>query len=95
MSADAVAYLIRNCPNFWFMPSMKYDRAFEPLSENLAKWIDRGLTAEPLYESSDSVCDMWFVTGVGEVYLVYSLEAAEAARSLGKPAIPVTTKVKR
>lgn len=77
------------------MPSLKYDKAFEPNSEKLADWIGRGLTAEPLYACLDSDCEMWFVKGVGEVYLVYSREEAEAARALNKPAIPVTTKVKR
>ena len=61
MTETITAWLVRNCPNFYFMPSLRYDRVFTSwgaLDNKMcpAYWRSRGFKVEPLVscESQDA-----------------------------------------
>lgn len=89
---ETVAWLIENCPNFHFLPSMYYDRIFTTWGTvqdkmSPAYWTSLGTAAKELIHCSDEHALYWIVNGT---YGVYSREDADAARSLGKKVVPVT-----
>lgn len=63
------AWLIRNCPNFYFMPSLRYDRIFTTWGQiddkmSPAYWQTRGFKVEPLIECSEDDATHWLVDGM-------------------------------
>ena len=68
MTETITAWLVRNCPNFYSMPSMHYDRIFTTWGSLESKmcpayWQSRGFKVEPLVECAEEVATHWIVDG--------------------------------
>ena len=83
-----LAYLVRNCPNFYFLPSLRYDRIFviPHEIENMNMLSSDKNTHIPLFLANEEDAEYWIVN---DDYAVYSEEAANSARNLGKHITPV------
>lgn len=86
-----IAWLIKKCPNFYFLPSLYCDQIFTKrgvISEkmSLAYWESVGFTPLPLYECAESEATHWVVNGE---YGLFDKESAESARYLKKLVVSV------
>jgi len=87
----AIAWLIKKCPNFYFLPSQHYDKIFTNRGSSTEKmsleyWESIGFTSIPLFQCDESDATYWIVNGD---YGVFDKESAEAARHLNKSVVPV------
>lgn len=70
-----VAWLIKNCPNFYFMPSMFYDRVFlkyeygDGRKMSPAYLETRGYKAIPLYECEFDDAQYWISSTKNVIYI--------------------------
>lgn len=85
-----IAWLIKECPNFYFMPSLRYDRIFiawDSGDHNCpAYWKTKGYEAIPLQQCEDEAASHWIVNNE---YGVFDHESANSAISMGKQVIAV------
>lgn len=96
------AWLVRNCPDFYFMPSQRYDRIFAKWGEiddkrSPAYWQTRGFKVEPMIACQVEEA-MFFAVFYPSGGLDYwfeqthnglTTEAVECAKLAGKTVIPL------
>ena len=68
MTETITAWLVRNCPDFYFMPSLHYDRIFTAWGQiddkmSPAYWQTRGFKVESLVECDEQEATHWLVDG--------------------------------
>jgi hypothetical protein len=89
-------WLIKNCPNFYFMPSICYDRIFVQWEDqeitNMSPnyWSEKGFPAIELIECDEADATYWIVNSE---YGAFCAESAQSARNLGKTVKPVKEKL--
>lgn len=89
------AWLIKNAPDFYFMPSLHYDRIFpkwgvvEGKHHSPAYLVTRGYDAIPLYQCEESEAEYWLVNSD---YGVFDKESTDCARAVGKMVVPLKGK---
>lgn len=92
--SDAVAWLVKECPNFFFMPSFWHDQIFTQYHDDGSKrfpeyWKTRGFEVFELVSCNELEASHWLINNC---YGVFSIEAAQAARELGKTVSPTKLK---
>lgn len=92
-SKEIKGWIIHKCPDFYFMPSLRYDQIFTQYGSvdekmSCAYWVSVGFEAIPLYECINEEAEYWIVN---DNYGVFDLESAKASIFLGKSVIPVKT----
>lgn len=88
---NPIAWLVKDCPNFYFLPSMYYDQMFLDRGDvgkkmSLAYWESVGFVSLPLYRCEDERATHWIVNNN---YALFDTESADAARALNKEVVPV------
>lgn len=96
------AWLIRNCPNFYFMPSLRYDRVFAKwgtIEDKMspAYWQTRGFKVEPLVACDEEEATHFLVHHADGRYddfyenfrNGFTAEAVRCSRELDKVVTPV------
>ena len=96
------AWLVRNCPNFYFMPSLRYDRIFTTWGQiddkmSPAYWQTRGFKVEPLVACDEEEATHFLVHRADGRYDDFyenchdgfTAEAVRCSRELGKVVTPV------
>lgn len=90
MNNNPVAWIVYDCPDFYFMPTMYFDQIFLHWDNNSWKspkyWDDLGFDTDPLFKCEEEVANYWIVNND---YGVFDKESADSARSLGKLVQPV------
>lgn len=85
-----IAWLIEDCPDFYYMPSTAYDQIFLTWDTGdwkcPAYWTKRGFIAIPLVECEDLEATHWIVNNS---YGIFFRESRDACISLGKPVVSV------
>lgn len=94
---EAKAWIIKQCPDFYFMPSQRYDRVFFKWEDDGRKnspeyWASKGYSPLEIVPCEERSAEIWIING-GIGYVAFDEESALAARSLGKIAEPHTTKL--
>lgn len=88
---QAKAWLIKNCPNFYFMPSLRYDQAFVEWKDDGRKmspeyWQSMGVEPTALIDCDEANATHWLVDGVR---VVFDGESADAVRAQGSHLTPL------
>lgn len=89
------AWLVKNCPDFHFMPSLRYDRAFVEWKDDGRKmspeyWQSVGFQPIALIECDEASATHWLIDGAR---VLFDDESADAVRARGCIVVPLRVAV--